>query len=60
MTENVHTVERILRVLIGITILVVGLSYFEMAWWGWLGLIPLITGLVGFCPFYRLFGLSTK
>lgn len=27
--------------------------------WGWLGVIPLVTGIVGFCPLYRLFGINT-
>jgi hypothetical protein len=28
-------------------------------WWGWLGVIPLLTGLVSFCPLYTLLGLNT-
>jgi hypothetical protein len=27
--------------------------------WGWIGIVPLLTGLVGFCPLYRLVGMST-
>ncbi len=60
MTVNVHMLERLLRIVAGVAILYIGLMEFDMAWWGWLGLIPLATGAVGSCPVYSLFGLSTK
>ena len=60
MTVNVHMVERILRVVAGAAILYVGLEMYGMAWWAWLGLIPLATGLIGNCPVYRVFGISSK
>jgi hypothetical protein len=56
--RNEHAVDRIIRV-------VVGLALLSLVWigpqtpWGWLGLVPLVTGLVGSCPVYRLFGIST-
>ncbi|NOY70883.1 MAG: DUF2892 domain-containing protein [Gammaproteobacteria bacterium] len=28
--------------------------------WGWIGVIPLVTGLIGWCPLYRIFGIRTK
>ena len=58
LPHNEHVIERVLRVVIGLAILalvVVG----PKTPWGWLGLIPLVTGLVGSCPLYTLFGLST-
>ena len=59
MPRNEHVVERVLRVALGI----VGISLVfvgpETAW-GWLGLIPLVTGLVGTCPLYTIFGISTR
>ena len=60
MAVNVHIVERIIRVIAGVVILYVGLEMYAMAWWAWLGLIPLVTGLVGNCPVYRIFGISSK
>jgi hypothetical protein len=56
MTRNEGTVDRIIRVVLGVVLLaltVVG----PHTWFGLLGLVPLVTGLVGFCPLYRLFGL---
>lgn len=58
MPRNEHTVERVLRVVLGaglLTLVFVG----PQTPWGWLGLIPLATGLVGSCPLYTLFGIST-
>ena len=60
MTVNVHIVERVIRVIAGIAILYVGLGMYDMAWWAWLGLIPLVTGLVGNCPFYKILGISSN
>ena len=56
--KNVHQVERVIRVLAGLGILsltVVG----PQTPWGYLGIVPLLTGLVGTCPAYTLFGIST-
>ena len=58
MKINEHRVERILRVVVGLTVA-------SLAFWGptngWflLGLIPAATGLVGWCPAYAIFGVST-
>lgn len=56
--RNEHAVDRVIRV-------VAGLALLSLVWigpqtpWGWVGLVPLVTGLVGSCPLYRLFGIST-
>ncbi|MCG8381900.1 MAG: DUF2892 domain-containing protein [Gammaproteobacteria bacterium] len=58
MVKNEGSTDRIIRVIIGLALLsltVVG----PQSPWGLIGLIPLITGLVGFCPLYKLFGLNT-
>ncbi len=56
--KNEGSVDRFVRVLAGLV--VVGLSYFgSHSWLAILGMILLITGLVGFCPIYRLFGVET-
>ena len=58
MKRNIGNVERVIRVVGGIGIL-------SLAFWGpqtpfaWIGLVPLVTGFVGWCPLYRLFGIST-
>lgn len=56
--RNEHVVDRAIRV-------VLGLGLLSLVWigpqtpWGWVGLVPLVTGLVGSCPLYRVFGIST-
>lgn len=57
MKRNVGGIEQSARVLVGIAALSVGI-YFE-SWWGLVGLIPLATGVFGYCPLWTLFGIST-
>jgi hypothetical protein len=58
MIKNVHPIERGIRV-------IVGLSVSSMAFWGpsnlWflLGLVPVITGAIGWCPPYSVMGINT-
>lgn len=56
--------DRIARIILGIVMLVLGWGGFVTGTFGvilqWLGFIPLITGLVGWCPLYSLFRFSTK
>ncbi|MGD8317499.1 MAG: DUF2892 domain-containing protein [Myxococcales bacterium] len=59
LPRNEHVIDRIIRVVIGVGLL-------SLVWigpqtaWGWVGLVPLVTGLIGSCPVYRLFGVSTR
>jgi len=55
---NEHPVERVARVVLGIGLLALVFTGPETPW-GWLGLVPLATGLIGSCPLYTLFGLRT-
>lgn len=58
MTRNVGSVERVVRVGVGLTLL--GLTALgEIGRWGWVGVVPLATGLVGTCPAYRLLGVRS-
>jgi len=57
MKRNVGKADRIIRVILGIDIIGVG-NYFKN-WWGALGIIPLFTATLGWCPAYLPFGLST-
>ncbi|MBA1148617.1 DUF2892 domain-containing protein [Ectothiorhodospiraceae bacterium WFHF3C12] len=58
LPRNESTADRVIRVIAGLAILSLVLVG-PQTLWGLLGLIPLITGLVGRCPAYRLLGLST-
>jgi hypothetical protein len=57
MTCNMGKTDKILRLFIGLG--VIGAGYYFKSWWGAIGLIPLFTALVGFCPLYKLVGIST-
>ncbi|MCB1739883.1 MAG: DUF2892 domain-containing protein [Gammaproteobacteria bacterium] len=56
--SNVGTLDRVIRVVLGIVLLALVFTGPQTAW-GWIGLVPLLTGLFGFCPAYKLFGLRT-
>lgn len=58
MQINEAGFDRALRVLIGVALLALVFVGPHTAW-GWLGLLPLATGLFGFCPLYRLVGIDT-
>ena len=53
-----HPVERLLRVLFGLGILSLVFIGPKTAW-GWLGLLPVLTGVSGLCPLYTVLGIST-
>lgn len=58
LPTNEHPVERGLRVVLGLGVL--SLAFLgPKTPWGWLGLVPLLTGVVGSCPLYTLLGFST-
>ncbi|CAM4322082.1 DUF2892 domain-containing protein [Kerstersia similis] len=58
MKTNVGGLDRILRVILGLVLIILAASG-VIGWWGWLGILPLLTGLVRYCPLYPLLGLST-
>lgn len=55
---NEGTIDRALRVIVGL-ILISLVFVGPQTPWGWIGLVPLLTGVVGFCPAYRIFGINT-
>lgn len=57
MKANIGNVDRILRFIAGIGIVAAGF-YFK-SWWGLLGIVPLLTATLRFCPPYALLGMST-
>lgn len=58
MKANVGGIDRILRILAGI-VLVALAALGKVGVWGWIGVVPLATGLMGWCPLYPLIGLNT-
>jgi Protein of unknown function (DUF2892) len=58
MKSNVGGIDRILRIVAGLALIGATLSGVIGAW-GWLGIVPLATGLMNFCPLYTVLGFST-
>ncbi|MBF0147203.1 MAG: DUF2892 domain-containing protein [Magnetococcales bacterium] len=58
MKANVGGIDRILRIVAGLVLLAL-VFVGPQTPWGWIGIIPLVTGLLKFCPFYPLIGLNT-
>lgn len=58
MKVNVGGIDRILRIVAGLALIALTLTGVIGAW-GWLGVVPLATGLLRFCPIYPLLGLNT-
>ena len=60
MNSNVGSIDRVVRVALGFVLLsTVFLVGEGLWWWGAIGLVPLLTGLMGWCPIYPLLGLNT-
>ena len=58
MSRNVGTIDRVLRIIVGLA-LIAGAAAGTIGVWGWIGVVPVLTALVGFCPAYTLLGLSS-
>lgn len=58
MKTNVGTVDRVIRVLAGVVLLGLTLAG-VIGVWGWIGVVPILTGLFRFCPAYSLLGIRT-
>lgn len=60
MKANVGTADQVIRVIIGIVLLsLILILDGGIRWIGWLGIVPIITALVKFCPLYTLLGIQT-
>jgi len=55
--KNIGTIDKVGRIVAGLAI--IGAGIYTQSWWGVIGLVPLGTALVGVCPAYLPFGLST-
>ena len=58
MKANVGTVDRAIRIIVGLGLITATLMG-AIGPWGWLGLVPLATGVLRFCPAYLPFGIRT-
>ncbi|MCC0039694.1 MAG: DUF2892 domain-containing protein [Brucellaceae bacterium] len=58
---NEGTVDRALRVIVGVVLLALFFLYSDASWryFALIGIVPIVTGLVGWCPLYSMLGLST-
>jgi len=60
MNTNVGGIDRLLRFVIGLGLIAFALfSQHELAMWGWVGVVPLVTALTRRCPMYAPFGISS-
>ena len=57
MIKNIGSADRIIRIVLGAGIIITGLVL--QSWWGAVGIIPLATAGLSFCPFYSILGLTT-
>ncbi len=57
MTKNVGNIERVLRIIVGLAVIAWGVTSSNL--WGAVGLVPLLTGVIGWCPPYSIFGFNT-
>lgn len=63
LLKNVGNADRVIRIVVGLALLGSPLAWYgteNISPWGYIGLVPFMTGLLGTCPIYSLFGLTTK
>ena len=58
MKANEGTIDRAVRIIAGLAL--IGLTVTDtIGVWGWIGVMPLVTGIIGICPAYSIFGMNT-
>lgn len=57
MKKNMGTIDRFVRIVIGIALITYGVL--NQSWIGFIGLVPILTAFVRFCPLYTIIGIST-
>lgn len=67
MSANMSNLDRALRLIAGALLIALALGLHDAGnspasniWWGWIGVVPLLTAFIGWCPLYRLLGISTR
>ncbi|MBL8566803.1 MAG: DUF2892 domain-containing protein [Hyphomicrobiaceae bacterium] len=62
MTANAGMIDRVLRIVVGLALVALALGYIPgqpAMVWGWIGVVPLLTGILGYCPAYSILGVNT-
>ena len=63
MQTNVGTIDRVLRIIVGLVLIAyaipLGFPATGWNWVGWIGVIPLVTAIIGNCPLYSILGIKT-
>ena len=58
MKTNVGGIDRVLRIIVGLALIALAATG-TVGVWGWIGVVPLLTGLIRWCPLYPLLGISS-
>ncbi|MGE5026849.1 MAG: DUF2892 domain-containing protein [Betaproteobacteria bacterium] len=58
MTANVGTIDRVIRIVVGLALLAWA-AFFNGPVWAWIGVLPLATGVLRICPAYSVLGINT-
>lgn len=59
LKKNVGQIDRALRIIIGVVLIALAATG-KVGWWGWIGIVPLATGLMSSCMLYSLLGINTR
>jgi len=62
MTNNMGTIDRVIRIVVGLVLLslIVLMPEAPWRWVGLIGIVPLVTAIIGWCPAYSLIGVNTR
>ena len=58
MKSNMGSIDRALQIIVGLVLVGLALTS-TVGWWGWLGISPIVTGVLGHCPLYSVIGVNT-
>jgi len=58
MKKNVGHLDKTLRIIVGLVLIILTVTG-TIGLWGWIGILPLVTGFIGNCPVYSLLGINT-
>lgn len=58
MKKNIGSADKIIRIILGVAIIAYGI--YNQSWWGVVGIVPLFTAFINWCPAYSLIGVSTN
>ncbi|MCB0722792.1 MAG: DUF2892 domain-containing protein [Ignavibacteriae bacterium] len=59
MKQNVGKADKYIRIILGLAIIIAGFTIPQVGWFGLIGIIPIFTAVVNWCPLYTLFGIKT-